>query len=84
MNTSQIYIAASLVALAIIAFIIFFVTKKNEKHSALSSLAFFFVLAGMFFGEKWLVGYGLIGVGILLALIDIIKKFKKNNPGSGG
>ena len=76
MNASQIYIAISIVVLAIIAILIFFVSKnkKGKKLSKLAGLSFAFIIAGIVFGDDRLVGYSLIGFGIILAIIDIIKK----------
>lgn len=78
MNPSQIYIAISIVVLAIIALLVFFVNrnKKDKKITPLAGLAFGFILAGIIFGDDRLIGYSLIGVGVILAIIDIIKKLK--------
>lgn len=79
MNVSQIYIAISIVVLAIIALLIFFVSKskKEKKLTPLAGLAFAFILAGIIFGDDdRLIGYSLIGVGVILAVIDIFKKLK--------
>jgi lipopolysaccharide export LptBFGC system permease protein LptF len=75
----QIYIAIAVGVLAIIAvlMIIFKKKKPQAKLSTLSALAFVFVIAGIAFGDSRLVGYSLIGVGIVLALIDMVYKFKK-------
>lgn len=40
----------------------------------LASSAFTFVFAGILFGENRLIGYSLMGVGIILALIDMVNK----------
>ncbi len=79
MITSQIYIAISIVVLAIIALVVFFVNKnkKDKKLTPLAGLAFGFVLSGIVFGDDRLIGYSLMGIGIILAVIDIIKKSKK-------
>ena len=76
MNISQIWIAVSIIVLAVIAFLVFFVNKnrKGKRLTPLASLAFAFVLAGMFFGDNRLIGYGLMGVGVLLAVVDIFNK----------
>jgi hypothetical protein len=37
----------------------------------LAGLAWAFVLAGIIFGEDRLIGYGLMGVGVVLAVIDV-------------
>jgi hypothetical protein len=78
MNISQIYIAIAIVVLAIIALLVFFVSKnkKDKKLTPLAGLAFGFILAGIIFGDKRLIGYSLIGVGVILAIIDIFKKLK--------
>lgn len=76
MNISQIYIAVSIVVLAIIALLLFLASKNksDKKLTPLAGLAFAFIVAGIMFGEERLIGYGLMGVGVILALIDIVKK----------
>lgn len=79
MNISQIYITVSVAALAVIACLVFVVSRnKNENRLTPSAgLAFEFVLAGILFGEQRFASYGLIGVGVLLAFIDIFYKSKR-------
>ena len=79
MNASQIYIAVSIVVLAIIAVLVFVVSKNRKAKSLtpLASLAFGFILAGSFFSDNRFIGYGLIGVGVILAVIDIYNKSKQ-------
>lgn len=79
MSMSQIYILISIAALAIIALVIFFLRKdkKGKRLTPLASLSLMFVLAGIIFSDNKLTGYGLIGVGLILALIDIILSLKK-------
>ncbi len=79
MNPSQIYIAIAIVALAIIAVAILRKNKNKpqEKLSVWSGLAFGFIFAGIIFGEIKTVGYSLMAIGGILALIDIIRKMKK-------
>ena len=79
MNISQIYIAVAIAALAVIAFLVLFVGKnrKENRLTPIASLAFAFVLAGLFFGENRLIGYGLMGVGVLLAVVDIFRNRNK-------
>ena len=74
MNPSQIYIAISILVLAIIAVLVFFKSKKEKKLTPLAGLAFGFIMAGIIFGDDRLIGYSLIGIGVILAIIDIIKK----------
>ncbi|WP_440947318.1 hypothetical protein ACSAZL_03320 [Methanosarcina sp. T3] len=79
MIISQFYIITSIVILAIVALLVFFVkkNKKERKLTPLAGLAFGFVLAGIIFGDDRLIGYSLMGFGIILAVIDIIKKSKE-------
>jgi amino acid transporter len=79
MNISHIYIAVSIVVLAIIALLVFFVSKNKRENrlTPLAGLAFGFVLAGILFGENRFIGYGLMGVGVLLAVIDMFNKLKR-------
>jgi len=79
LNLTPMYIAISIIALLIIAALAFFVkkNKKQKKLSTLAGLSFVFVIAGIIFGDDRLIGYGLIGVGIILAVVDIIMKSKK-------
>jgi len=78
MHATQIYITISIVVLAIIAILVFFVNKnkKERKLSKLAGLSFAFIISGIVFGDNRLIGYSLIGFGVILAIIDIIKKIK--------
>jgi len=80
MITSRIiYILISIIALAIIAVVVILRRKKEQKPlSTLAALAFLLVVAGIFFGrDDRLIGYSLLGAGLILAFIDIVKKSKK-------
>ena len=80
-NISQIYIAVSIVVLVIIAILVFVVNKNKKEKSLtpLASLAFGFVLAGLFFSDNRFIGYGLMGVGIILAVVDISNRSRRTN-----
>jgi hypothetical protein len=78
MPASGIYVVIAIVALFVVA-ILAFILGRREPHSRLTplaGLAFAFVLAGIFFGEDRLLGYGLMGVGVILAVIDIFRRPK--------
>jgi asparagine N-glycosylation enzyme membrane subunit Stt3 len=79
MNSTQIYIALSIVVLAVLAVLAFFPgkSKKGNRLTPLAGLSFAFVLAGLFLGENRFVGYGLMGIGLLIAVADIYKKSKQ-------
>lgn len=75
MNSSQIYILIAIIVLAGIAIVL---RKKMPKPlSPLSSLAFAFVLAGIIFSEERSIGYGLMEVGVVLAVVDAVRRSKK-------
>ena len=48
--------------------------RKENRLTPMAGLAFGFVLAGILFGDDRLIGYGLMGVGVILAVIDIVKR----------
>jgi len=74
MDPSQIYIAISIAVLAVIALLLFFLNKekKGKGLSKLAGIAFAFVIAGIAFSQDKMLGYALMGIGVVLALIDII------------
>jgi hypothetical protein len=70
-----IYIAVSIVVLAIVAVLVFLTGKSRQNRlTPLAGLAFAFVVAGIVFGASRFVGYGLLGIGVILALVDIINR----------
>ena len=78
MSTSPIFIAISVVVLIVVVVLVFFVKKgkKESKLTPLAGLAFVCILAGILFGGEQLVGYALLGVGVILAIIDMIGRFR--------
>ncbi len=76
MNVSQIFILIAIAVLAVIALMVFVIGKKGtgQRLTPLASYAFAFILAGILFGENRLIGYGLMGIGVILAVIDIVNK----------
>lgn len=83
MDASPFFILGAIVALAVIAILIFAIRKKGPQKqlSPLAALAFLLVVAGIFFGEDRLIGYGLLGAGVVLAIIDIIRKQWRRESG---
>ncbi len=79
------YIAVSVAGLAIIAVLVFFISKnKKEKGlSTLASLSFLFIILGIIFGDDRIISYSLMGFGLLLAVIDIVRKLKRKEGASG-
>ena len=79
MNISQIFIAVSILALAIVALLVFFVSKnrKENRLTPLASLAFTFTVLGIVFSADRLIGYSLMGAGVLLAVVDMVNRSRQ-------
>ena len=79
MNESQIYVVLAIVVLLIVALLAVFVRQRGGTRllTPLTSLAIVFVIAGTVFGENRILGYGLMGIGIILALIDIFNRVRR-------
>jgi uncharacterized membrane protein len=73
---SQIFIALSVVVLVAIVVLVFIVGRRRKQNrlSPLAGLAFGFVLAGIIFGDDRLIGYSLLGIGVMLAVVDILRR----------
>jgi len=76
---SGIYIIISIVVLAVIAILAIY-TRKSKRPKRLSKLAMFamlFVILGIVFaGQRRLISYSFMGLGVFLSVIDIIKNLK--------
>ena len=79
-NTQEVYIAISIVVLLAIALIVIFVRKKKEKpYSRLPMLGMTLVILGIIFtSEGRLISYGFMGAGVLISVIEIIRKTNIN------
>jgi tellurite resistance protein TehA-like permease len=79
MTASQAYIILAIVVLAIVAALVFLVRKswKDKRLTPLAGLGFGCIVAGMVFGDNRAIGYGLMGVGVVLAVIDAVVKLKR-------
>ena len=82
MEASQIYILILIIILLIIFVLLFFAAKnkKNKKQKQLTPLAgvaFAFIIMSIIFGESRLISYSLIGIGVLLAIVDIVINLRK-------
>jgi uncharacterized membrane protein len=87
MNASQIYIAILIATLAVVAVILYRKgwRKAQKGLTPLAGLAFGFVLAGIIFHDGGFVSYSLLVIGVILAVVDIIKQTtrKKSDNTSG-
>ncbi len=79
MNVSSYYILVAILTLVVVAVLVFFVRNNRPeiRLTRLASIAFAFVLAGILFGANRFAGYGLMGIGLLLAVADIVNRTRK-------
>ncbi len=76
---TEILITIAMTCLLVIPILFIALYKKQEARlSRLAALAFTFIIAGLFLSRKELVGYSLLGVGLVLAAIDIVQKRRQN------
>lgn len=73
------YIIISILALAVTAVLVFWIRGKSRQNrlSPLAGLAFAFIISGILFGDNRVIGYGLMGFGVVLAFVDIFLQRKK-------
>ena len=79
MSFPMIYVAISILALAIAAILVFWIRRSGRQNrlSPLAGLAFTFIISGILFGKNRLLGYGLMGFGVILAIVDIVLQRNK-------
>ena len=54
--------------------------EPGETHSSLAMLGMTLVVLGIIFGvNDRLIGYSFMGAGVLLSVIDLLRKTKINN-----
>jgi len=77
MNPSSIYLVILIITgVALMLNLLFVYNKQKRRLSRLAGVAFAFVIAGVFLGGQQWVGDSLLGVGVILAIIDIVQKNK--------
>jgi len=80
-SSASAWIVYALVVLAII-FVILMITRKElpQRMSKMESLAFVLIIMGLFLAENRLLGYSLVGAGVILAVLDVLDKSRKSKP----
>ena len=69
----------SIITLAAVMIILFLTRKKIQRPlSRLAAFSFALIIAGIAFGEDRLTSCSLMGSGIFLAVIDMLRKLKTN------
>lgn len=76
MPAGTIFLILSILALVVIVALVFLIRRSpdHKRLSPLTGVAFAFIIAGMLFEDNRIIGYGLLGVGVVIAVIDIIIK----------
>ncbi|MEM5774389.1 MAG: hypothetical protein AAGU05_05250 [Anaerolineaceae bacterium] len=83
MNSLVVYTALTLTALFSIVILVYLNWVKGpvKSYSLLPGIAIGFVLAGLFTGGERLVSYGFMGIGVLIALLNLRQK-RPGKPGT--
>lgn len=81
MDSSHMYILLMVIGLILIAWFFYrdSADRKREGLSQLAAISFVLILAGLFFIDHRAMGYMLIGSGVILAIIDIVRKLKRKD-----
>lgn len=75
----KLWLMIAVAVLIVILAIIFIKRKKKPKKiSALTGLAFACIILGIVFANDKILGYCLIGAGVVIAVIDMIISMKKS------
>ena len=79
MDASWSWIVASLVVLAAVAMLVFRAGGAGNRNrlTPLAGLALGFVISGMVFGEERWLAYGLFAAGVILAVVDMVKRSRE-------
>ena len=76
-NFTSIYLLILVFALVAVVILIFTIRKngKQQRFTPLAGIAFAFIIASIVFsGSGRVLGYTLMGIGVLIAIIDISLK----------
>lgn len=82
MTDTTTYIIIAVLALIALLGAIFLLGNRrmSQRLTPLASIAMVLVISGVAFGDNRAVGYGLMGVGILVAVADIVIKRRTRGP----
>jgi hypothetical protein len=88
MSDTAAFVAIAVVALGVLALLAILPWHRGgeQRLSPLAGLALGCVVTGIVFGENRVVGYGLFAAGIILAIVDSVRRSRgsgSSGPGSG-
>ena len=77
-NLTSFYILILVFALVAVVLAVFLIrkNKKQQRLSVLAAVSFAFIIASITLSESRIMGYSLMGIGVALAVVDIIVKLK--------
>ena len=69
----QIFVVLSIAVIAAIVLLLFSMGRfhRQNKITPIAGLAFSFVISGILFGDDRMLGYSLLAIGVMLAVVDI-------------
>ena len=82
MNAFHKYIILPVGVLMIFPLLVFFIAgrKKEQAFPPMIVLAFGFILTGILYSNNRLLGYSLMGVGVILSIVDMTRKIREKKP----
>jgi uncharacterized membrane protein len=76
-DASTVFVVLAIVVFGVLAAMVFLGGGQSRGLSPLAAVASAFVVAGIVFGDNRVVGYSLFGVGILVAVVDMVVKRRR-------
>ncbi len=79
MTDNTVLLLAAITALAAVAVLLVLENRgvKQKRLTPLGGLAFACIVAGFVFHKQGILSYGLLFVGVILAVIDVLQRLKK-------
>lgn len=83
MSASAAYVAIVIGVLAVLAILLLVVGRGGgtRRLTPLAGLALACVVCGIVFGEERVVGYAFFGIGIVLAVVDAVRRTREGHRG---
>lgn len=85
MSVSAAYVALAVGVLAVLAVLSLAVRRRGDRRlTPVAGLAVTCVVCGIVFGENRIVGYAFFLAGILLAIVDVVRRSRQTRPPESG
>jgi hypothetical protein len=86
MDPSQTYTIVTVAVLAVIILLVLYISisRKEKMLTPLTDVALAFVLSGFLFSNNLSIGYTLLGIGAVIAVIDVFLRLWKKKPKNAG